>query len=142
MEKLNIKKLIANDIVNYGMDKTMNFQYIVSLDDFLNDYDEETKTYIKANIADIEKEILNHESVSDLSFDKTRNEFDMVFYINSLLNPLERKIYDYISREDLDADIELDEVREIAYNIENSKSYDELIKTSILNKYCKDDLLL
>ena len=142
MEKLNIKKLIANDIVNYGMDKTMNFQYIFSLDDFLADYDEETKNYIKANINDIEKEIINHEGVSDLSFDKTRNEFNMVFYIDSLLNPLERKIYDYISKEDLDDDIELDEVREIAYNIENSKDYDEIVKTSVMNKYSKDDLLL
>ena len=31
MEKLNLNKLIANDIVNYGMDKTTSFNYIVSL---------------------------------------------------------------------------------------------------------------
>ena len=40
MEKLSINKLIANDIVNYGMDRTMSFNYIVSLDSFLDDYDE------------------------------------------------------------------------------------------------------
>ena len=39
MEKLSISKLIANDIVNYGMDKTTSFNYIVSLNDFLDDYD-------------------------------------------------------------------------------------------------------
>ena len=42
MEKLNLNKLIANDIVNYGMDKTTSFNYIVSLNDFLDDYDEES----------------------------------------------------------------------------------------------------
>ena len=42
MEKLSISKLIANDVVNYGMDKTTSFNYIVSLNDFLDDYDEET----------------------------------------------------------------------------------------------------
>ncbi len=41
MEKLSLSKLIANDIVNYGMDKTMGFQYVVSLSDFLDEYDDE-----------------------------------------------------------------------------------------------------
>ena len=29
--KLTINKLIANDMINYGMDKTSSFKYIVSL---------------------------------------------------------------------------------------------------------------
>lgn len=29
--KLTINKLIANDMINYGMDKTSSFNYIVSL---------------------------------------------------------------------------------------------------------------
>ena len=49
MEKLNLNKLIANDIVNYGMDKTTSFNYIVSLNDFLDDYDEESIIYIKSH---------------------------------------------------------------------------------------------
>jgi hypothetical protein len=48
MEKLSISKLIANDVVNYGMDKTTSFNYIVSLNDFLDDYDEDTCSYIKS----------------------------------------------------------------------------------------------
>ena len=53
MEKLNLNKLIANDIVNYGMDKTTSFNYIVSLNDFLDDYDDESRDYIKSHQQDI-----------------------------------------------------------------------------------------
>lgn len=53
MEKLNLNKLIANDIVNYGMDKTTSFNYIVSLNDFLDEYDDESRDYIKSHITEI-----------------------------------------------------------------------------------------
>ena len=53
MEKLNLNKLIANDIVNYGMDKTTSFNYIVSLNDFLDDYDDDSRDYIKSHINEI-----------------------------------------------------------------------------------------
>src|SRR5574344_1119862 len=135
MEKLNIKKLIANDIVNYGMDRTMSFQYTVSLDEFLLDYDDETKNYVKANIEEISEAIQNHEGIADLKLDKSRNEFDMVFYIDSLLTPLESKIYKSIEDQELDNNIELDEVRQVAYNMENSNDYKDLINKNINLKY-------
>ena len=58
MEKLSLSKLIANDIVNYGMDKTMGFQYVVSLSDFLDEYDDESRDYIKSHIKFEEKSYL------------------------------------------------------------------------------------
>ena len=33
--KLTINKLIANDMINYGMDKTSSFNYIVYLNSYL-----------------------------------------------------------------------------------------------------------
>ena len=44
--KMSICKLIANDIVNYGMDQTSNFNYIVCLDSYIDDFDVESKNYI------------------------------------------------------------------------------------------------
>ena len=128
MEKIDLKKLIANDIVNYGMDQTMGFQYVVSLDDFMEDYSDKTKEYIKSNISEIYEDIKNHEAVSNVNFDKTRNEFDLVFYINSLLSPLEKTIYSEIEQNNINESIELEEIREIAYNINNSDEYKNLIK--------------
>ena len=86
MEKLNLNKLIANDIVNYGMDKTTSFNYIVSLNDFLDDYDEESIDYIKSHIGDIIEAVHQNENVADLQYDEARQEFNMVFYFNGLFS--------------------------------------------------------
>ena len=75
MEKLNLNKLIANDIVNYGMDKTTSFNYIVSLNDFLDDYDEESIIYIKSHINDIIEAVHQNENVAQLdSYDIENSE--------------------------------------------------------------------
>lgn len=91
MEKLNLNKLIANDIVNYGMDKTTSFNYIVSLNDFLDDYDEESIDYIKSHIGDIIEAVHQNENVADLQYDEARQEFNMVFYFNGLFSKLDKK---------------------------------------------------
>ena len=44
--KMTLNKLIANDIINYGMDQTTNFNYSVYLDEYIDEYDEEGKKYI------------------------------------------------------------------------------------------------
>ena len=131
MEKLSISKLIANDIVNYGMDKTTSFNYIVSLNDFLDDYDEETCNYIKAHINEIISDVESNENVAQLDYDEARQEFDMVFYFDNLITPLERTIYN--NSEKLGYSFEIDELREISYKIENSDDYKKLIDDTILN---------
>ena len=82
MEKLNLNKLIANDIVNYGMDKTTSFNYVVSLNDFLDDYDDESRDYIKSHINEIIDAVHQNENVAQLDYDEKRQEFDMVFYFD------------------------------------------------------------
>ena len=76
MEKLNLNKLIANDIVNYGMDKTTSFNYIVSLNDFLDDYDEESIDYIKSHISDIIEAVHQNENVADLHNLENSDEYN------------------------------------------------------------------
>lgn len=129
MEKLNLNKLIANDIVNYGMDKTTSFNYIVSLNDFLDDYDEESITYIKSHINDIIEAVHQNENVAQLDYDGSRQEFDMVFYFDGLFSKLDKKIYN-LSQE-MGIDFEPEEVWEISYDIENSEEYNDLITSAI-----------
>lgn len=133
MEKLNLSKLIANDIVNYGMDKTMNFNYIVSLNDFLDDYDEETQDYIKSHINEIIDDVESNENVAQLDYDEKRQEFDMVFYFDNLMDPLDKRVMN--TARTMNIDYELDEVRQISYDIENSEEYTNLIKDSINKNY-------
>jgi hypothetical protein len=129
MEKLNLNKLIANDIVNYGMDKTTSFNYIVSLNDFLDDYDEESITYIKSHINDIIDAVHQNENVAQLDYDEARQEFNMVFYFDGLFSKLDKKIYN-LSQE-MGIDFEPEEIWEISYDIENSEEYNDLITSAI-----------
>ena len=129
MEKLNLNKLIANDIVNYGMDKTTSFNYIVSLNDFLDDYDEESIIYIKSHINDIIEAVHQNENVAQLDYDEARQEFNMVFYFVGLFSKLDKKIYN-LSQE-IGIDFEPEEVWEISYDIENSEEYNDLITSAI-----------
>lgn len=129
MEKLSISKLIANDIVNYGMDKTMSFNYIVSLNDIMDDYDEESRQFIKSHIQEIKEDVEQNCNVADLHYDEERDEFNMVFYYDNLITSLEKKILD--KTKDNYNELELDDLRSISYKIENSQEYDELIDTYI-----------
>ena len=129
MEKLSISKLIANDIVNYGMDKTTNFNYIVSLNDFLDDYDEETCNYIKSHINEIISDVEGNENVAQLDYDESRQEFDMVFYFDGLFSKLDKQIYN-LSQE-MGIEFEPDEVWEISYDIENSEEYNDMIASVV-----------
>lgn len=131
MEKLNLAKLIANDIVNYGMDKTMGFNYIVSLNDFLDEYDEDTCNYIKSHINEIIDDAEANENVADLEYDEKRQEFNMVFYYDELLNSMEKTILN--TANNLGYEFEIDELREMSYEIENSNEYKNLINNIILN---------
>ena len=79
MTKLNLSKLIANDIIYYGMNRTTGFNYIVSLNDFLDEYDEETRDFIKSHIKEIVDAVRDNENVDDLQYKESRKEFDMVF---------------------------------------------------------------
>ena len=98
--KLSINKLIANDIINYGMDQIMEMEdgnganYIVSLDTYLNDFDEDTKKYILENIDKIIEDIEANENVLDLVVDKDKNNIDlnMIFYWENLLTEVDKKV--------------------------------------------------
>lgn len=135
MGKLSLSKLIANDIVNYGMDKTTSFNYIVSLNDFLDDYDEDTCNYIKSHINEIISDVEVNENVAQLDYDESRQEFDMVFYFDGLFSKLDKKIYN-LSQE-MGIEFEPDEVWEISYDIENSEEYNDMI-TSVVKEKSKN----
>lgn len=135
MGKLSLSKLIANDIVNYGMDKTTSFNYIVSLNDFLDDYDEDTCNYIKSHINEIISDVEGNENVAQLDYDESRQEFDMVFYFDGLFSKLDKKIYN-LSQE-MGIGFEPDEVWEISYDIENSEEYNDMI-TSVVKEKSKN----
>lgn len=128
-QKLTINKLIANDIVNYALDDAVCENYNVSLETYLNSFDEESKKYINENIDTILKDIENHESVLDLEVrkDDKGTEIDIIFYIDKLYsNEVEKRIGD--TAEMMEIKIELPEIQDMAVKILDDDEFnDDLI---------------
>ena len=128
-QKLTINKLIANDIVNYALDDAVCENYNVSLETYLNSFDEESKKYIYENIDTILEDIENHESVLDLEVrkDDKGTEIDMIFYIDKLYsNDVEKRIGD--TAKIMEIEIELPEIQDMAVKILDDDEFnDDLI---------------
>lgn len=131
--KMTLCKLIANDIVNYGMDQTDNFNYIVCLDSYIDDFDEESKTYIYNHIEEICNDISNNENVAELNYDKNKREFDMVFYWGNLMDATEKYVADIIDDIGEKDRFVLEDIREIAEDIILDDSLKNLTKEKIRN---------
>lgn len=131
--KMSICKLIANDIVNYGMDQTSNFNYIVCLDSYIDDFDEESKNYIYNHLEEICDDITNNENVADLNYDKSKREFDMVFYWGNLLDATEKYVADIIDDLGEKDRFVLEDIREIAEDVILDDSLKNLTKEKIRN---------
>lgn len=132
--KLSINKLIANDIINYGMDQIMEMEdgnsanYIVSLDTYLNDFDEDTKKYILENIDKIIEDIEASECVLDLVIDKDKNNIDlnMIFYWENLLTELDKKVD--ATAKILGVEMDLKDIKEMSADILDDDEFnDDLI---------------
>ena len=132
--KLSINKLIANDIINYGMDQTSEFNYSVSLNGYLNDFDEESQKYILDNLDDIIDCIKDNENVADLFVSEQSDgdkDFDMVFYWGNLLTQVERIVCD--NAKALKVDLEFEDIREIADDILRSDTFNADLEYKIKN---------
>lgn len=128
-QKLTINKIMANDIVNYALDDAVCENYNVSLETYLNSFDEESKKYIYENIDTILEDIENHESVLDLEVrkDDKGTEIDMIFYIDKLYsNEVEKRIGD--TAKIMEIEIELPEIQDMAVKILDDDEFnDDLI---------------
>lgn len=131
--KMTLCKLIANDIVNYGMDQTSNFNYIVCLDSYIDDFDDESKNYIYNHLEEICNDISNNENVADLHYDKNKREFDMVFYWGNLMNATEKYVADIIDDLGEKDRFVLEDIREIAEDVSLDDSLKNLTKEKIKN---------
>lgn len=131
--KMTLCKLIANDIVNYGMDQTSNFNYIVCLDSYIDDFDDESKNYIYNHLEEICNDISNNENVADLHYDKNKREFDMVFYWGNLMNATEKYVADIIDDLGEKDRFVLEDIREIAEDVILDDSLKNLTKEKIKN---------
>ena len=132
--KLSINKLIANDIINYGMDQTSEFNYSVSLKGYLNDFDGESQKYILDNLDDIIECIKDNENVADLFISEQSDgdkDFDMVLYWGHSLTQVEWIVCE--NAKSLKVNLEFEDIREIADNILRSDTFNDDLEYEIKN---------
>lgn len=141
--KLSINKLIANDIINYGMDQIMEMEdgnganYIVSLDTYLEDFDEDTKKYILENLDKIIEDIETSECVLDLEVEKEKNNVDlnMIFYWENLLTEVDKKID--ATAKSLGIEMDLKDIKEMSADILDDDEFNDDLINKI--KYFAND---
>lgn len=131
-EKLNINKLIANHIIETGINDTWNFNYIVYLDSYLEEYDTDTQKYIldnKDNIVDI---IARDERIADLQFDQKYNSIDMVYYIDQVLDRVENIVSN--TAQNLGIDLEVEDIRSITDDLLDDDEFNDDMVRKIKSK--------
>lgn len=136
--KLTINKLIANDIINYSMDQTKKSNYILHLNSYLDDFDDESKEYILKNIDIINKDIEYSENISDLSISGTgkNRKYNMIFNENELFSDFEKLIKYYAEERKITLTDE--KIKSISDDILNSSYFKE--KTiDLIYEYAKNE---
>lgn len=131
--KMSLNKLIANDIINYGMNQTSNFNYIVSLDSYIDDFDKDSQKYILDNLKEICDDIKANENVADFNYDKNNKEFDMVFYWNNLMDIVDNYVFDVMKERGIDDNYELEDIKSIAGEVMDDESTKNLTVEKIRN---------
>lgn len=131
--KMTLNKLIANDIINYGMSQTSGFDYSVFLDSYIDEFDNESKQYILENLESICDAISRNENISFFEYNKDTKEFDMVFYWGNLMDDLERYVYDIMKDKGVEDYFQLDSIREIAGDILSDSQTKNLTVEKIYN---------
>lgn len=131
--KMSLNKLIANDIINYGMNQTSNFNYIVSLDSYIDDFDEDSQKYILDNLKEICDDIKANENVADFNYDKNNKEFSMVFYWNNLMDNVDHYVFDVMKEKGIDDNYELEDIKSIAGEVMDDESTKNLTVEKIRN---------
>ena len=138
--KMSLNKLIANDIINYGMNDTTADQYIVYLDSYLDDFDEESQKYILDNLEDIVSDIHANENVCDLEYDKKAKEFDMIFYWDNLLDVVDHFVMNLLKEKGMDEKVQIHEVKEIAQEIMDDDGTRNLALEKIRNYHMEYEI--
>lgn len=138
--KMSLTKLIANDIINYGMNDTTADQYIVYLDSYLDDFDEESKKYILDNLDQIVEDVESNDKVCDLEYDKKEKSFDMIFYWDCLFNPVDELVMNVLKEKDMGKNIRIYEVKGIAQEVLDDEGTKNLAYEKILNYHTEYEL--
>ena len=132
MKTTSLVKLIANDIVHIGIDDTLNMNYILGLNEYIDDFDSDSKEYIKSHLNQIINEIRNNEYIADVDYNQEENTIDMVFYINSVTDRIEKVIYNIGLKNGVEYDV--DKLHTLSEDLINDSKFNDFIENKLTDK--------
>ena len=99
----------------------------------MEEYDAESKKYIKENLDDIKDAIERSECVADLVVEKNDDDidFNMVFYWGYLLTQTEKIVYENAKRNNIELDFE--DIKDIASEILDDDNFNDDIINHLKN---------
>ena len=132
--KISLATLIANDIVRLGMNRTSSFNYIIDLDDYAKEFNRDSEDYIMNHKNEILNEINSNKNVAQIDYNSKTKKIDIVFYLDSLMDRLEKLIYE--TAKTIKNDLEIDEV----WYLSDERYFDEEFRDMIITKAAKSSL--
>lgn len=132
--KISLATLIANDIVRLGMNRTSSFNYIIDLDDYAKEFNRDSEDYIMNHKDEILNEINSNKNVAQIDYNSKTKKIDIVFYLDSLMDRLEKLIYE--TAKTIKNDLEIDEV----WYLSDERYFDEEFRNMIITKEAKSSL--
>lgn len=132
MKTTSLVKIIANDIVHIGIDDTLNMNYILGLNEYIDDFDNESQDYIKSHLNQIINEIRNNEYIADVDYNQDENTIDMLFYINSVTDRIEKVIYNIGLKNGTEYDVE--KLHTLSENLINDSKFNNYIEKELIDK--------
>ena len=135
---LTINKLIAQDIINFGMEHTDSFNYSVSLQNYLSEYNETEQKYILENLESICDAISKSEVIAEFSLEDDGDDRDlyMTYYWGYLLNDIEKIVCENANR--LDVKLEFEEIKERASDLVDGDAFNDDLVNKIKNYHSRD----
>ena len=139
--KKNINDLIADWIIEKGINVTSQFDYLIDVEDLEDDFSDDLLKYIDSYRDNIFASIKKDKRVADVYMKEDPIGFDMVFYWEYCLD---EKGQEVLKRsESLNVELEYEDIVDIANDLwiydddnENRKKY---IDDSIINKSKEED---
>lgn len=127
--KLSLMKLIANDILNYGLEFAKDSDSSFLLEDYFLEFEENSRKYIRDNLSEILLYVKKSKDVKFIDYDDEREILDITYSNDILLNDVDRIVYEKSMLENVNLDI--DDIKEISNSVLNVDCLDEVISDRI-----------
>lgn len=126
---MNYCKLVANDIINYALEKTDTRSYKMSFIEYVDEFDDRTRKSILNNLNNILDCLEKNHDITSLKYDSEKCIIDFIFDEDILLNHTEKVVK--VIANNTDEIIQLEELRKITKDVLTDNYFIEAVDGKI-----------